>query len=189
MNKDEDIPEVEIRRFSGGITSFVFAEGREPRFKAVLTPPMGYRLIVPADFSSIEPLSDTSSWSQFRKDGTPTGAMIYVNWVHLPQVPAQVQYDLNRQQIQREMDSPHPQYCDLQEFDRAQGYAWDGPAFWFKEVDKDDPSDIHRWHIKAFGNGSQYTVGLTGQFGQFEKLAPLYEETVRAFKRIPFPNE
>ena len=152
-----------------------------------MAPSLGYKVLTPADFLHDGELGETVLWSQHNTDGMPTGAMIYVHWVWLPSVPVEVQYEANLQQVVKDTESSRPQYRDVRIVDSTQGYAWDGPAFWFKEVDKAAPDEIHRWHLKAFGNESQYIVGLTGDFEQFEELGALYEEVIRSFERIPLP--
>jgi hypothetical protein len=162
---------------------FTPSKDGSPELKCFLAPPLGYKLLLPASFLHDGELGETVSWSQHDTNGLPTGAMIYVNWVWLPEPAAEVQFEMNLQGVRMQMASPICDYHDLRVFDRS--YAWDGPAFWYKEKDKDDPAGIHRWIVRAFGNQSQYTLGLTGNHGQFARLAPLYEQVVRSFARAP----
>ena len=117
--------------------------------------------------------------------GLESALMIYVNYTHMPDVSAQVQYDANIKQTRQDAESPHPTYTDVQVFDKKKGYDWEGLAYWFKEIDKDKGDEIHRWHIKAFGNNAQYTIGLTGTYEQFKEWGPVYEEVVKSFELVP----
>lgn len=111
---------------------------------------------------------------------------IYVNWVWMPDVATATLFNANKKSDMDNINSPDPDYRDLIVMDKKAGYAIEGgSAYWYKETDKSDPAEIHRWHIKAFGNKSSYTIGLCGTFGQFEKWGPVYEEIVKSFKLIP----
>ena len=112
--------------------------------------------------------------------GKESALTIYVNWVWMPDVSASTLYNTNKKSEMDNINSPDPDYTDLQVLD-IDG----GSAYWYKEVDKDDPDEIHRWHVKMFGNKSMYTVGLCGTYKQFEKWASTYEEVVMSFKLIP----
>ena len=52
-------------------------------------------------------------------------------------------------------------------------------------MDKAAGDEIHRWHIKSYGNKSAYTIGLTGTYAQFAEWGPVYEEVIKSFKLIP----
>ncbi len=111
--------------------------------------------------------------------------MVYVNWVHMPNASAETIYNANLQSVRDNINSPNPTYKDIAIFDEDEGYADEGYMFWYKEVDKDDPSEIHRWHIHASGNNSTYTIGLTGTFGQFQEWGAAYEDVIKSFELIP----
>lgn len=121
--------------------------------------------------------------------GLEPALTIYVNWTWMPDVSDKVSYDANLKQTREDIESPDPDYQDVQIFDKKKGYAYEGYAYWFKEVDKSDPDEIHRWHIKAFGNKSHYTIGLCGTYAQFEKWGPIYEEVIKSFELIPLKSE
>lgn len=111
---------------------------------------------------------------------------IYINWVWMPDVATSTMFETNKKSDLQNIDSPDPTYTDLVVMDKKGGYAIEGgSAYRFKEKDKSDPAEIHRWHIKAFGNKSAYTIGLCGTFQQFEKWSPVYEEVIKSFKLIP----
>ena len=107
----------------------------------------------------------------------------------MPDVPSKVMHDVNKKSELQNMTSPDPDYRDLIEFDRKKGYVFDGNTYWYKEVDKTKSDEIHRWHIKAYGNKSAYTVGLTGTYGQFAKWGPVYEKVVKSFRLIPLESQ
>ena len=111
---------------------------------------------------------------------------IYVNWVWMPDVATSTLFETNKKSDLQDINSPDPTYTDLVVLDKKSGYDFEGgSAYRYKEKDKSDPAEIHRWHIKAFGNKSSYTIGLCGTFGQFEKWGPVYEEVIKSFKLIP----
>jgi hypothetical protein len=111
---------------------------------------------------------------------------IYVNWVWMPDVPSATLFESNKKSDMQNIKSPDPDYKDLVVMDKKNGYAIEGgSAYWYKEKDKSDPAAIHRWHIKAFGNKSAYTIGLCGTYRQFEKWGPVYEQVIKSFKLIP----
>lgn len=110
---------------------------------------------------------------------------IYVNWVWMPDVDSGTMYSTNKKSDQQNIDSPDPDYKDIIVFDKKKGYAYEGNTYWYKEVDKSQGDEIHRWHIKSYGNKSSYIVGLTGTYEQFKEWGPVYEEIVKSWKLIP----
>lgn len=117
--------------------------------------------------------------------GLEPALMIYVNWVWMPDVDSGTMYSTNKKSDQQNIDSPDPDYKDIKDFDKKQGYAHEGNTYWYKEVDKAAGDEIHRWHIKSYGNKSAYTIGLTGTYAQFAEWGPVYEEVIKSFKLIP----
>jgi len=111
---------------------------------------------------------------------------IYVNWVWMPDVASSTGFETNKKSDQQNIDSPDPDYKELVVMTKNPAYAVDKDlAYRYKEIDKKDPAEIHRWHVKAFGNKSFYTLGFCGNFKQFEKWGPIYEECIKSFKLIP----
>jgi hypothetical protein len=110
---------------------------------------------------------------------------IYVNWTWMPDVGAAVQYNANKKSDQQNIDSPDPDYKDIVDFSKKKGYAYEGYTYWYKEVDKSDPEEIHRWHIKSYGNKSAYVAGLCGVYRQFEEWGPIYEKVIKTWELIP----
>ena len=156
------------------------------------SPKYGFALRVPPGFALVEEDKTTSFQHQPGADGsapTEPALLIYVNWTWMPDVPSKTMYDVNRKSDQQDMSSPDPDYHDLVPFDRKKGYAYDGNTYWYKEVDKSAPDEIHRWHVKSYGNKSAYTVGLTGTYGQFGKWGPVYEQVVKSFRLVPIPGQ
>jgi hypothetical protein len=117
--------------------------------------------------------------------GLESALTVYVNWVWMPDVDSGTMYSTNKKSDEQNMDSPDPDYHELKVFDEKQGYAMEGNTYWYKEVDKTDGGEIHRWHIKSYGNKSAYTVGLCGTYEQFKQWAPIYEEMIKSWKLIP----
>ncbi|NIA13519.1 MAG: hypothetical protein GWP08_05515 [Nitrospiraceae bacterium] len=122
-------------------------------------------------------------------DGPESALSIYVNWVEMPNVSSATMYKTNRKSDLQNIEGRDPDYRDLRDFSKKKGYAYEGYTYWYKELDKESPDEIHRWHIKSYGNGSSYIVGLCGTYGQFEKWAPVYEEVVKSFRLIPFDEK
>ncbi|MBI4557266.1 MAG: hypothetical protein HY706_06760 [Candidatus Hydrogenedentes bacterium] len=115
--------------------------------------------------------------------------MIYINWTWMPDVDSKTLYNANKKGIQDDISSPDPKYRDIVDFDTKKGYAYAGNTFRYKEIDKKDGAEIHRWHIYSAGNKSAYTIGLTGTFGQFKEWGPVYEEVIKSFKLIPMQEQ
>jgi hypothetical protein len=133
--------------------------------------------------------SKSESGSSSGSGGLEPALGIYVNWVWMPDVSEKQSFDINLEQIKKDINSPDPDYTDVVVFDKDEGFDWEGLAFWFKEVPKEKDDEIHRWHIRAFGNNSSYTIGLTGTYGQFKKWGPVYEEVVKSFELIPLEED
>jgi len=164
------------------------ARAAEDGWTEYRSPKYGFALEIPPGFTVMEEGRTTSFGHQPGADGEgplEPGLLIYVNWVWMPDVPSDVMHRTNKRSEQQDMSSPDPRYRDLREFDEDDGHVWEGRAYWFKEVDKAAPDEIHRWHAKAWGNQSAYTVGLTGTFGQFGEWGPRYERVVKSFRLIP----
>ena len=111
--------------------------------------------------------------------------MIYVNWTWMPDVASGTIYKANYDSVKQDIASPDPKYKDPVVFDKKKGYSHEGNTFWYKEVDKQDGTEIHRWHIHSAGNQSTYTIGLTGTYAQFQEWGPVYEQVIKSFKLIP----
>lgn len=134
---------------------------------------------------STEDSEESSSSGASSGGGLDTALGIYVNWTWMPDVAPGTLYSANKDQTQKNIDSPDPDYTDIKVFDKKQGYTYEGNTFWYKEVSKSDPEEIHRWHIYSAGNKSAYIVGLTGVHRQFAEWGPVYEEVVKSFELIP----
>lgn len=117
--------------------------------------------------------------------GLDSALSIHVNWVWMPDVAPGTLYQANMDSVKKDMGSPDPSYTDPIVFSKKKGYAYEGNSFWYKEVDKSAGDEIHRWHIGAYGNKSNYSVTLAGVYGQFEEWGPVYEEIVKSFELIP----
>jgi len=111
---------------------------------------------------------------------TEAALMVYVNWTHMPDVSSKQMFDINKKSMLDKIKGPNPEYTDLKELKLKDGYG-----FSYKEVDKTDGTEIHRWHINAYGNKSAYTVGLTGTFEQFAEWGKTYEEVIASFGFVP----
>ena len=133
--------------------------------------------------ASVEESSESSSESS--GGGLESALMVYINWVWMPDVSSDTMFKTNMDSDKKNMSSPDPDYTDLIVFDKKKGYAYEGNTYWYKEVDKTKGDEIHRWHIKAYGNQSAYTIGLTGTYAQFKEWAPVYEEVIKSFRLIP----
>ena len=180
------------------------AFGQSGEFVDVEVPEYGYAFMLPSEFSMDGELDKTTSWLyQPGAGGSAGGAVggmlssripgglgggggldsalsIYVNWTWMPDVSSSTMYTENKKSTLQNINSPDPDYIDLVELSIDGGYA-----YWYKEENKDDPEEIHRWHIQMYGNDSAYTVGLCGVYRQFEEWGPIYEEVVHSFRLIP----
>lgn len=121
--------------------------------------------------------------------GLQPALTIYVNWVWMPDVSSSTMFATNLKSDQQNIDSPDPDYKDIVVFDKNKGYAYDDNTYWYKEVDKSKGDEIHRWHIKSYGNKSAYTIGLTGTYEQFKEWGPVYEEVIKSFALIPLEKK
>lgn len=121
--------------------------------------------------------------------GLEPALSIYINWTWMPDVAPGTLYKANKDSDEQNMSSPDPDYTALTPMSKKGGYAQDGSAYWYKEVDKKAGDEIHRWHIKAFGNKSSYTIGLCGTYAQFKEWGPVYEEVIKSFKLVPLEKK
>jgi hypothetical protein len=117
--------------------------------------------------------------------GLESAVSIYVNWAWMPDVDSKTMYNANLKQVKDDIDSPDPDYRKVQHFDKKKGYKYEGLTFWYQEVDKDAGDEIHRWHIKSYGNKSAYVIGLCGTYEQFKEWGPKYEKVIKSFELIP----
>lgn len=117
--------------------------------------------------------------------GLESALSIHVNWAWMPDVSSDTLYKANMDSVKKDMGSPDPSYTDPIVFSKKKGYAYEGNAFWYKEVDKPKGDEIHRWLIGAYGNKSNYGVILGGTYEQFKEWGPVFEEVVKSFKLIP----
>ena len=129
--------------------------------------------------------SEETSSSSGGGGGLDSALTIYINWTWMPDVSSGTMYSTNKQQDQQNIDSPDPDYREIIDFNKKKGYAYEGNTYWYKEVDKSDAEEIHRWHIKSYGNQSAYTIGLCGVFRQFGEWGSVYEEVIKSFQLIP----
>lgn len=159
---------------SSWISHAVATEGKETKKKK------GFGLNVRVKGISVGGSKSEESTSTGEGSDGQAALMVYVNWVYMPDVSSKQMYDVNKKSMQDKIDGPNPDYTDLKELKLKDGYG-----FWYKEVDKSDGGEIHRWHINAYGNKSAYTVGLTGTFAQFDEWAKTYEEVIKSFEFIP----
>jgi hypothetical protein len=133
----------------------------------------------------------TSTSEETATEGTGSGGglesalSIHVNWAWMPDVSSETLYNANMDSVKKDMSSPDPNYTDPIVFSKKKGYASEGNVFWYKEVDKKAGDEIHRWHIGAYGNKSNYGVILGGTYEQFKEWGPVFEEVVKSFKLIP----
>ncbi len=129
--------------------------------------------------------SEETTGSSGGGGGLESALSIHVNWVWMPDVDPGTLFKANMDSVKKDMSSPDPNYTDPIVFDKKKGYAYEGNTFWYKEVDKSDGGEIHRWHIHSSGNKSDYGVILAGTYDQVKEWAPVYEEVVKSFKLIP----
>jgi hypothetical protein len=168
------------------------ARAGEPGWHEYQSKKYGFALTLPPEFALRDEDKTTTFLYQPGADGSgplEPGLMVAVNWTWMPDVSPKVMHDVNKKSELQDMTSPDPDYRDLIEFDRKKGYAYDGNTYWYKEVDKAKPDEIHRWHIKSYGNKSAYTLGLAGSYGQFAKWGPVYEKVVKSFRLIPMESQ
>ena len=128
---------------------------------------------------------ETTTESSGSGGGLESALSIHVNWTWFPDASPETLYNANMDSVKKSISSPDPDYKDPIVFSKKKGYAHEGNAFWYKEVDKTDGGEIHRWHIGAYGNKSNYGVILAGTYEQFEEWGPVYEKVIKSFKLIP----
>ena len=113
---------------------------------------------------------------------------IAVTWDFLPETPSFTLYKSSRSADENNSRGTVPGIVDIREFDRAQGYDYEGMTYWFREADKSTPDTLHRWVLRSFGNWSVYTVEITGTAAQFAEWGPVFEDVVRSWHLIPQPR-
>lgn len=167
-------------------TSWIYQPGSAPEAAATTKKKKGFSI-----GAAVKGINIGTSQSEETTTGSGGGGglesalSIHVNWVWMPDVPSETLYKANMDSVKQSMASPDPDYTDPIVFSKKKGYAHEGNAFWYKEVDKKDGGEIHRWHIGAYGNKSNYGVILGGTYEQFKEWGPVFEEIVKSFKLIP----
>jgi hypothetical protein len=168
-------------------TSWQFQPGSTPAV-AEKKKKGGFGKLVKSAAKSVVPGADAADAAASASDsGTELepAVQIYINWVWMPDVASSTMFETNKQADLKNIKSPDPDYKNLEVLDPKKGYDIEGgTAYRYKEVDKDEGSEIHRWHVKAFGNKSMYTMGFTGTFEQFEEWGPVFEKVIRSIKLI-----
>jgi len=171
-------------------TSWIYQPGSAPSAGGKAVKKKKSKLNVTARIKGVTVGTSTSEEVSAGSGGDSGGGLesalsIHVNWAWMPDVSSETLYNANRDQVKKDMSSPDPSYTDPIVFSKKKGYAYEGNAFWYKEVDKKAGDDIHRWYIGAYGNKSNYGVILAGTYEQFEKWGPVFEKVVKSFKLIP----
>lgn len=137
------------------------------------------------DIGTSQSEETTTGGASGSSGGLESALSIHVNWAWMPDVSSATLYKANMDQVKKDISSPDPSYKEPIVFSKKKGYAYEGNAFWYKEVDKKAGDEIHRWLIGAYGNKSNYGVILGGVFSQFEEWGPVYEEVIKSFELIP----
>jgi hypothetical protein len=153
----------------------------------------GYAFKLPKEFKLDGKIDNTTTWMYQPSSvggmlggvagiggGKEPALTIYVNWVYMESTPSQQLFNINKKSDSDAIKAPNSKMKDLKVL-TVKG----GLGYWYKESDKEDPNEIHRWILKLFGNKSSYTVGLCGTYKQFEKWGPIYEEVINSFELIP----
>jgi len=167
-------------------TSWIFQPGSAPGASATKKKKKGFSIGARVKGINIgTSQSEETSTDAGGGGGLESALSIHVNWTWMPDVSSDTLYNANMDSVKKDISSPDPSYSDPIVFTKKKGYAHEGNAFWYKEVDKKDGGEIHRWLIGAYGNKSNYGVILGGTFEQFEEWGPVFEEVVKSFKLIP----
>jgi hypothetical protein len=148
----------------------------------------GYALALPAEFSLEGAVGETTTWT-FRPastgeaeaaDGEGAPLVIWVNRmpVETPNLPGL--YEISRAADLESQGRADPSVTGLTDLSLTGAYGYR-----YREADKSDPNDLHRWIVKVFGNGAVYTVCISGPFGQFPTWSPVFEQVILSFRLIP----
>jgi len=157
----------------------------------------GYAFKLPKEFELNGKIDNTTDWMYQPSSvggalggftglggGKEPALSIYVNWVYMKDVASKQLFDINKKSDMDAIKAPNSKMKDLKVL-TVKG----GLGYWYKESDKEDPNEIHRWILKLFGNKSFYTIGLCGTYKQFEKWGPIYEQVIPSFQLIPLKAE
>jgi hypothetical protein len=157
----------------------------------------GYAFKLPKEFKIEGKIDNTTTWMYQPKSvggmiggvagiggGKEPALTIYVNWVFMETPGSKQLFDINKKSDMDSIKAPNSKMKDLKVLTIKDGFG-----YWYKESDKSDPTEIHRWIVKLFGNKSMYTIGLAGTYQQFEKWGPIYEQVIASFVLIPLKAE
>lgn len=142
----------------------------------------GYKVEVPVEFKQTIKSGPTIQWQGPTVDGGSLS--MSVNTVVMS-VPSKTLYDINFKQTKKN-----------KRYAKVVAIPMKGPgevyAYAFQETDKNSdgsdkkPGDIHRWHIRAFGNGRYYTWGFAGPYKTMNKknVQDVYKAVMKSVELI-----
>ncbi len=167
------------------------AQGGE--FVDVTVDRLGYFLTIPKEFSLDTATTDATAWVYRPEPGEGAAGSpapesgLFTIWVD--RVAVETKNLTGLYEIDRKYDldagkAPHPAVRDLQDLTIPDGYG-----YWYKEADTSDPTAMHRWIARVYGNGGVYTVCLAGPFGEFDAWGPVFEQVIASFRLIPMKTK
>ncbi len=180
------------------IVCVALAAAQSGEFVDISVDKFGYAFQLPKEFT-LEggKIDSTATWSYRPASvggapGTPAGTggskepalTISVNWVSMDTPGSSQLFQINRKTDVDAVKAPNAKIKDLTDLTIKNGYG-----YWYKETDKSDPEQIHRWIIRLFGNKGVYTIGLAGAYRQFDTWGPVYEQVIDSFQLIPLKAE
>ncbi|MBN2223427.1 MAG: hypothetical protein JW765_01995 [Deltaproteobacteria bacterium] len=142
----------------------------------------GYAVAIPVEFFLDGTVSDTAAWTYLPDSSTvPPGPAltIWVNRVQIQTPGSRQLFDINKKSDTDAAGAPDAPIKDLTVLDIRGGYG-----YWYKESDKTDPAEIHRWVVKVFGNGGVYILCFSGPSAEFAAWEPVFERVIGSFTLI-----
>jgi hypothetical protein len=145
----------------------------------------GFKLKLPVEFK-LKDKGATTFWQSPLVD--EQSGTISVNVARMPGVSSQIMYDTNFKSKKED-----PNYTEVMPIKVKMGKGT-ALAFRCRESnfqpgtrDRKQPFDIHRWHLYAFANESQYLLSFDGAFSAFgsNKFQPTYEAVIKSLEILP----
>jgi hypothetical protein len=178
-----------MRRYSPGIALVVFCVilmgSDPPPFAPYENEKYGYRVDIPKGFAMQGDWGMQTSWiyvpgekEKFEDEIFP---IISVITYEIPKrFSAVTLYNTKMKKVQEMIAEKDSRYEDLETLTVEGGYA-----LMFKEINSDDDQALYHWYVKAYGNGREYTLEISGTRRQLRERRSEFKHVVESFGLIP----
>jgi hypothetical protein len=166
------------------------ASAQSGEFFQADAPAYGYAVMIPAEFSADGAISGTTAWtaasdlpaapdeSADTEEKTPL--VIWIARAPVGDADPQRLFDIDRKLDLAAASEADAAISEVTAFAVEGGYG-----YWYKEADKANPADFHRWIAKVYGNGGIYVLCFAGPFSEFGTWGPVFEQVIGSFRLVP----